>query len=499
MRGQRNGPLALNWSQNAHFDLNHANSLVHRTVVVGGGISGLQAAISAAKAGHDVLLLEKDQMLGGMCAYYGRSEDETDPAVLIDELVQKVETLDNVHVFTGSKALDVRDKSLLLQHSLFHNDQQRTELSWLHFDHLVIATGGDHHGFTLENHLPYRVLDAKEMFRDIWAYGVVQFDQHLLYTMENGAYRLAMHLKEAGLEFYKAYDGRDAPNSRHIEFAKAVGVKMSSAVQLQSIAPLTDKIQCHFNPSHLDAQHQHFQVESEALIIGYPPQPDNSLWVKAGGSCELDERSSRILPDAGPADIAIVGTAAGYSSQNDCLSSVAEAMSRLGQSGLREGAKRQHNSQVYESPAAYRYKLPQLLRRRNTAFYDFPEATNYYLRALHTTDQTLRQYFANGYFASARPLQALDAQIPQHFSQSIPDGQGFEIVPQNAEKLRVGQMIFVAGQEKSEGPLGIIYRVDGERTLAHCNGNLASPGLNVSVERRGGQALPARLGATIEA
>ena len=34
-------------------------------VVVGGGISGMTAAIEAAEAGHDVVLLEREPYLGG--------------------------------------------------------------------------------------------------------------------------------------------------------------------------------------------------------------------------------------------------------------------------------------------------------------------------------------------------------------------------------------------------------------------------------------------------
>lgn len=497
LRGKSHAPLAINWHQNAHFDLQHANSLTQKTVIVGGGVSGMKAAIEAAQANQDVLLLEKDQMLGGICAYYGKSADETEPEELLNTLMGQVEAHDRIRVFTGSKALDIRDKSLLVQHSLFHEQGQRTELSWVSFDHLVIATGGDHHGFTLDNHLPYRVLDSKEAFHDLWAYGLVRFEQNLIYTLENGAHRFAMQLKEAGFDIIKAFDGRDNPNSRHIEFAKAVGVKLGFAVRLQSAAPLRTNIQSHFSPTHYDAQHQQFQIESQALIVGYPPQPDNTLWVKAGGTCAVDRRTDRILPNAGPAHIAIVGTAAGYSSQIDCLTSATEAMSQLGVRGLAQGAAQVHNSQVYESPAAYRQTLPHIISRKNSAFYDYPNATNYFLQALPLTDQTLRQYFANGYYADVEALPTLSPEIPTHFKDIISNGQHFEILPENEERMRAGQMLFVAGQEKTLGVIGIIVQVSGRRIEAYCDAEVATEGLNISVERRNGQNAPAHIGAPV--
>lgn len=496
-RGQRHAPIALNWSQNVHFDLPHASSLTQKIVVIGGGIAGMQAALEAAKSGKKVLLLEKDQLLGGMCAYYGKSADETEPEDLINTLIVEVEAKENIRIFTSSKALDIKEKSILVQHSLFHEERQRTELSWVNFDQMVIATGGEHNGFTLDNHLPHRVLDSKEVFHDLWAYGLNRFQQNLLYTVENGAYRLAMHMKEAGLDLIKAYDGRPAPSSRHIDFAKAVGVQMGFALRLQSAVPLAKRIQCHFSPTHMDAAHQHFQTESDALIVGYPPQPDNGFWVKAGGSCALDERSGRIMPDAGPDHIAIVGTAAGYSSQIDCLTSVAEAMSQLGQRGLTRGASQGHNSQVYESPAAYKHNLPDNIGRNNTRFYDYPKATNYYLKALPHTDQTLRQYFANGYFADTHELTNLPATVPAHIKSTIPNAQEFLIHPQNNERLRVGQKIFVAGQDKSDGAIGTIITIEQGKIVAICNGDLVSTGLKISVERRNGLNSPATIGETL--
>src|SRR5512135_1539897 len=45
-----------------------ANAVTQSILVVGGGMSGLTAAIEAAEAGHEVYLVEKNPYLGGRVA-----------------------------------------------------------------------------------------------------------------------------------------------------------------------------------------------------------------------------------------------------------------------------------------------------------------------------------------------------------------------------------------------------------------------------------------------
>jgi quinone-modifying oxidoreductase, subunit QmoB len=79
-----------------------------RILVMGGGIAGLTAAMEAAKAGHEVLLLEKEDKLGGKAVNWRKQfptkapwadlEDLTVPA-----LVKKVEAEPNITVHTGTE------------------------------------------------------------------------------------------------------------------------------------------------------------------------------------------------------------------------------------------------------------------------------------------------------------------------------------------------------------------------------------------------------------
>ncbi len=105
----------------------------------------------------------------------------------------------------------------------------------------------------------------------------------------------------------------------------------------------------------------------------------------------------------------------------------------------------------------------------------------------------MRQYFANGYFEELQALRDIDAKAPGHLKQSIANGLQFEIRPEHDERLRVGQILFVAGQEKEATVLGIITEIKNGRIIAYCNGHIAEEGLNISVERRNNTVTSAQI------
>ncbi len=77
-------------------------------LVIGGGISGLSAALEAAEAGHKVLLVEKEPQLGGFAAKLRKQvpvgpsyEGLIDPVV--NDLIEKVQNNPNIDVRTSTE------------------------------------------------------------------------------------------------------------------------------------------------------------------------------------------------------------------------------------------------------------------------------------------------------------------------------------------------------------------------------------------------------------
>ncbi len=75
-------------------------------LVVGGGIAGMNSALSIANQGHDVYLLEKESELGGIARRLYYTLEGMDVQSYLSDLVQKVYKHPRVHVYTNSTITD---------------------------------------------------------------------------------------------------------------------------------------------------------------------------------------------------------------------------------------------------------------------------------------------------------------------------------------------------------------------------------------------------------
>ena len=83
-----------------------------RVLVVGGGIAGLSAALDAAAAGFEVVLVESEARLGGIAArlhrqYPKRPPYRTPEEIPIGQLIGAVKAEDAITVYTGSRVAQV--------------------------------------------------------------------------------------------------------------------------------------------------------------------------------------------------------------------------------------------------------------------------------------------------------------------------------------------------------------------------------------------------------
>ena len=80
-----------------------------RALVIGGGISGMTSASALANRGYEVVLVEKEEKLGGMLnRLYKLGPVMMDAAGLIEEKITEISQNEKVTVFTGARVTDVR-------------------------------------------------------------------------------------------------------------------------------------------------------------------------------------------------------------------------------------------------------------------------------------------------------------------------------------------------------------------------------------------------------
>ncbi|HMK66795.1 MAG TPA: FAD-dependent oxidoreductase, partial [Thermodesulfobacteriota bacterium] len=75
-------------------------------LVVGGGIAGMTCALSIAKQGHEVYLLEKESDLGGMARKVHYTLEGLDVQAYLKDLTQQIYRNPAIHVYTQAKILE---------------------------------------------------------------------------------------------------------------------------------------------------------------------------------------------------------------------------------------------------------------------------------------------------------------------------------------------------------------------------------------------------------
>jgi heterodisulfide reductase subunit A len=77
-------------------------------LVIGGGVSGMTAALELARQGFEVHLVEKEKEFGGhLRTIHYLLDGHEDPKEKLDELIQAVEENDKIHTYLGAEVVDV--------------------------------------------------------------------------------------------------------------------------------------------------------------------------------------------------------------------------------------------------------------------------------------------------------------------------------------------------------------------------------------------------------
>ncbi|MHC5054532.1 MAG: FAD-dependent oxidoreductase [Planctomycetota bacterium] len=125
--------------ENLKFDL------TKRALVVGGGLSGMTAALGIAEQGYEVALVEREGELGGHMRHIHFTLSGEDPQKLLAELVEKVESNEFVRVFKNAKVKQLDGyvgnyKTVIATGELEEECQEE-------FEHgvVIVCTGADEH------------------------------------------------------------------------------------------------------------------------------------------------------------------------------------------------------------------------------------------------------------------------------------------------------------------------------------------------------------------
>jgi heterodisulfide reductase subunit A-like polyferredoxin len=110
-----------------------------RALVIGGGLAGLTAALSIARQGYSVFLVERQEALGGNLRHiHTAARSDADPQRLLSDLVSTVLAEPRIQVFTQTEVMDVKGYKGQYSSTLRSADGTQFEVG---HGAIVVATG----------------------------------------------------------------------------------------------------------------------------------------------------------------------------------------------------------------------------------------------------------------------------------------------------------------------------------------------------------------------
>lgn len=275
----------------AHHGYFDKQYLFADVAVVGGGPAGLSAALTAAKAGAEVILIDEWPKLGGALNYARFSTDGRSDHAKRDQLIAEVEAQKNIRVMTYATA-----------NGWFGDNYipilQGERMYKLRAKQLVLATGSLEQPAQFRNNdLPGIMLGSAAQ-RLIKLYGVRPGKRAVVLAGNADAYGLALDLADVGVEIAAIVDLRETPgDSLLAKTAAQRGLKIIPGHGIQEAFGTTGNkhvkgvfVSRVTGPGTLDPGGETIACDLVAVSVGYTPT--YQLALQSGGKLGYDDATA---------------------------------------------------------------------------------------------------------------------------------------------------------------------------------------------------------------
>ncbi|MBU0862649.1 MAG: (2Fe-2S)-binding protein, partial [Alphaproteobacteria bacterium] len=209
-------------------------------LVVGGGIAGLAAALSAGRAGARVLLVEQTSGWGGRAVVDRPSIEGISAQDWVNATLAELDAMPNVDVRLRCQGAGVFDHGYALAHERLtdHAPKQggpRQRLWRIRAGRIVTATGAIERPLSFAYNDVPGVLLAAALRDYVVNFGVAVGERTVIVTNNDDAYRTAIALHDAGLDVPAVIDARTSAKGELPEQVRALGIKVLTNSGIASV------------------------------------------------------------------------------------------------------------------------------------------------------------------------------------------------------------------------------------------------------------------------
>jgi heterotetrameric sarcosine oxidase alpha subunit len=275
-------------------------------LVVGSGPAGLMAAKAAAGNGARVVLAEQDARFGGSANWSGETIDAQPANEWATGVVRELATLPNVTLLPRTTVWGYYDGNTIaaLERVSDHKaspraGEPRLRHRTIRAGKVVLATGAFERPLVFPGNDRPGVMLASAAERYAGEYGVMPGEKIAIFTNNDGAYRSALELREAGCRIVAIIDVREGLS----DAARALAVRTGAEVLTGRAVTGTEggkalsgiKVRA-FSAKTGTVSGDPRTIEADCLLMSGGWSPVINLASQAGAKAEWNERLQAFLP-----------------------------------------------------------------------------------------------------------------------------------------------------------------------------------------------------------
>ncbi len=270
-------------------------------LIIGGGIAGLAAALSAGRSGARVLVVEQDGYWGGRAPVDGGRIDGLEPSAWVAQTIETLEAMDNVTLRTRTMGAGIYDHGYALAHERLtdHLDDKagpRHRLWRIRAKRIVTATGAIERPLSFAGNDVPGVMLASAVRDYAISWGVSAGARTVIVTNNDDAYRTAHALGDSGLDVPAIIDARPDGGGALMQAARDRGIRVETGKGIAAVKGgkrVTGVTIC--AQAGDGAVQEEIACDCVAMSGGWSPVVH--LWSHCGGKLTWDERQAFFRPD----------------------------------------------------------------------------------------------------------------------------------------------------------------------------------------------------------
>ena len=271
-------------------------------VIVGGGISGLNAALAAAESGLKILIMEQTSQWGGRCLVDFPSINEETSSEYISRLLSKLRKFKNVTMRSRMMGAGVYDHGYLLGYErlndhLATDEGPRHRLWRIRAKQIVTATGAIERPLSFPGNDVPGIMLASAVRDYAVNFGIAAGNKTAVYTNNDDAYRTAIILNQVGIEVPVIIDARVNGGGELAERARALGIRVENGKAISKVFGKKRVVAVMIcNHKNSDKDNEKIECDSIAMSGGWSPVVH--LYSHCGGKVKWDEKLALFRPDS---------------------------------------------------------------------------------------------------------------------------------------------------------------------------------------------------------